>query len=331
MSLKVWMGVCPYYGPSIHSIADKYREYSPEEEIQWVDDWLEADVCIDHIIGEPDRDCLVHPLERSFSEDVKARLEMAEAGAIKLAPVIHCNVNGGDFYYRLMGKCLVATGFLDLPKIMCEDSLKRRQDSGIMISGYPPIGWWTRQWLRVSWGVDPSDFLLPHRKEKPDFLIYTWGAAADPEVEYIKTIYDAVKTVGGRMLHSGLDYKFDNGDHYEFLPPASTSQEVARRYNLCWFANAMRAESGFEMGNIEAPLSNARPITLGREDYWYHFKEGNVSEFVYSCKPKEELELIFMERKRPITVDEKRFIIEKFNWRKTITPFWERIINGTRI
>jgi hypothetical protein len=310
------MGVCKHYGPSIWNVAEKYREFAPEDMVEWVDDWLEADVCIDHTIGTPDRTNLVHPLEREFSEDVKARLEMAKAGAVKVAYVHHCAIVPDDFYLDTMNWGLVCTGFLDAPAILALSHLPNAND----------------KWLRVAWGVDPAEFLLPMREGDPDYLIYTWGAAQDPETEYIKTIYDAVKMVGGKMLHSGLDYAFDSGDHYTYVPPAETKAEIARRYNSCWFANAMRDEDGFELANIEAPLSNAVAITLDRPCYRHFFSGGYGSACLF-VKPgehmAEQLIRIFEEKeywhKDYISPIAKRAIVNNFNWRDAVTPFWERI------
>lgn len=320
--MKVWMGVCQYYGPSIWSVAEKYREFSPEEEIEWVGDWVDADVCVDHTIGTPDRFNLVHPLERKFSEDVKARLEMAKAGVTKVAYVHHCSILADQFYHDTMMYGLSCTGFLDAPSIMVGDLAKCEGFTGSGI----PTDHWRNKWLRVAWGVDPSEFLLPERKTEPEYLIYTWGASHNPEVEYIQTIYEAVKEVGGRMLHSGRDYAFDQGQHYVYLPPADSKEQVALRYNSCWFANAMRNEDGFELANVEAPLSNCRPISLATPAFKYHFEEYGVTLFADPTNLKDDLVKIFQQRKEPVTRADKRVILERFNWRDTVTPFWERVM-----
>jgi hypothetical protein len=320
------MKVCEQYGPSIHNVAETYLEYAPEELVEWVDDWIDADVCIDHLIGTPDRANLVHPLERSFSEDVKARLEVAKIAActpfeegpptnLRVAYVMHCAIVDDEFYREAFDMAIVSTGFLDAPA-MCP---------GAFSDAAPQC-----DWIRVAWGVDPADFLLGERYEEPEYLIYTFGAAQDPEVEYIETIYKAVKRVGGKMLHSGLDYEFDNGEHYVFVKPAKTKAEIAQRYNKCWFANAMRKEEGFELANIEAPLANAIPITLNFGSYEHFFSgycpirmDPNVDDMVRSL-------CIVFDNRKTFTLDaqSKRRIIEKFNWRDTVEPFWQRILEG---
>jgi len=317
--IKVWMGVCRYYGPSIWNVAEKYREYAPEEMIEWVDDWLEADVCIDHLIGTPDRTNLVHPGERDFSETVKARLEMAKMGVLKVAYVMHCAIVDDEFFREAFWLGIAKTGFLDPPSRLHEAA-----------DGYS-MGKNNNGWIRVGWGVEPSDFLLPMREGDPDFLIYTFGASQDPEEECIRSIYEAVKEVGGKMLHSGLDYHFDEGQHYAFVAPATTKAEIASRYNSCWFANAMRQEDGFELANVEAPLSNARPITLQKPCYEHFFTADGCSLFVHPELVKMQLLEFFRNRdKYRVSVEDKRRIIERFNWRDAVTPFWERVIEKCR-
>jgi hypothetical protein len=300
------MKVCEQYGPSIHNVAAKYKEFAPEN-IVWVDDFMDAEVCIDHLIGTPDRDNLVNPLERSYSEEVKCRLALAGDDFFKMAYVMHCAIVDDDFYRQAAETAIISTGFLDGPS-HCE-----------MMDN---------EWLRVAWGVDTADFLLPENTHKKEYLIYTWGASQDPEEECIESIYKAVKAVGGKMLHSGLDYKFDSGRHYVFVPPAQTPQEVAERYSKCKFANAMRKEDGFELANIEAPLANCLPITLNKPCY-KHFFEG-TSIMVREDHLIEDLVGVFQTK---VDIPSgwpkfKRGIIEKFNWRDAVTPFWDKVIEA---
>lgn len=308
--LKVWMKPCHLYGASIHNVSDQYRDYAPDEKIEWVDDWLSADLCIDHLIGTPSRENLVHPLERDFSEEVKIRLEMAQARVIKVAYVMHCSIIEDEFYKAAFANAIMSTGFLDVSSLFKFNSEFRIQD----------------RWLRVPWGVSTEDFLLPLRKEEPEFTIYTWGASADPEEELLETVYEACKRVNGKMLHSGYDYKFDDGKNYFYLPPAKTKQEVAERYNMCKFSNAMRREDGFELANIEAPLANSRPVTLNFGSYRYFFEGQSSSIMVNPAKVQDILEYIFTEKYRPITLEEKRDIIENFRWKDSCGPFWKQVM-----
>jgi hypothetical protein len=304
------MNVCEQYGPSIHNVAEKYKEYAPEN-LEWTDDFMDADICIDHLIGTPDRENLVNPLERSYSEEVKLRLELAKDGFMKVAYVMHCAIVADKFYHDALWASIASTGFLDLREIFGRVLLPEEEF-----------------WIRVAWGVEPADFLLPTREKDPEYLIYTWGASADPEEEYIKTIYEAVKKAKGKMLHSGYDYRFDNGEHYVYVPPALTKAEVAQRYNKCYFANAMRKEDGFELANIEAPLANAWPITLQKPCYMHFFRDTSykLSDERDDIDMVEQLYQVFSDPpyNQP-TPEEKRAIMERFNWRDTVTPFWERV------
>lgn len=303
--LKVCFPICKYYGSGVKNVICKYIEYMPEDLFEIVDDYMLADIVIENLIGSPYRTNLVHPNEHSFSQEVLARLELAEMGLLKVAYIMHCSIIDDEFYKKAFENSIICTGFLDIEPIS-----KVFKD----------------KWLRVPWGVETWDFLLPTRKKEPEYLIYSWGASADSEDEYLFTLYKAVKTVGGKMLHSGYDYKFDDGEHYVYIEPAMENTEIAKRYNMCRFANAMRREDGFELANIEAILSNALPITLNKGSYKYFFsgtsilvrEENLLEDLIDVFKTKVDVVPNFMELK----VD----IINRFNWRKTTKPFWQRVL-----
>lgn len=302
--IKVAFPTCKYYGEGVRNVTKKFLEYMPEDYFELVDDWMNSDLVIEsQIIGTPDRDNLVHPGERGFSEEVKIRLDLAEMGMFKLANIFHCAIVDDDYYRRSLDVSLVSAGFLDL--------------NDYIQGGHP-------KWLRIPWGVETWDFLRDFRVEIPEYTIYSWGCSFDPEEECIRSIYEAVKEVNGKMLHSGVDYKFDNGKHYVYLKPASSKQEISERYNMCKYANAMRQEDGFELANLEAILSNARPITIGRGSCQHFFSSSSI--MVVQDKIKEQLINMFKSDYQPIGMDEKAYIIENFSWKNSTKKFWDIIL-----
>jgi len=313
--IKVWSEVCEYYGPSINNVNAKFKEWAPDT-IEFVDDWIGADVAFDHIIGAPNRKELVSPLEEGFSNEVIARLELP---IVKNAYFFYCNIpEDSEFHKEAMGRSLVTASYLDIPKYLFPNDGKTQMT-------------WRSEFLRIPLGVDPSDFLLPIGAHKKEYLIYAWGCSSDPEDEYIESIYKACKAVGGKLLHSGFNYNFDDGKHYVYVSPAKTKAEVAERYSKCYFANAMRKEDGFELANVEAPLANCQPITLEKQPYIYFFAchNGRHSTFVNERENMvAQLIEIFKEKERicHITTKDKRFILEKFNWRDPVTGFWDELI-----
>ena len=131
------------------------------------------------------------------------------------------------------------------------------------------------------------------------------------------------------MLHSGLDYGFDNGKHYVFVPPATSKSVVAQRYNMCRYANAIRREQpSFELANIEAPLANAIPITLDREDYRRWFAGSSIM-LEESELENQLVDLFAKDQVKPDWSMYKRSILESFNWKHAVCPFWEKIMNGS--
>jgi hypothetical protein len=310
--IKVCQPICPYYGGGVRNVAAKFFEYCPEGLFQWCEDFLEADIIIEHIIGNPDRSNLVNPLESDFSEQVKFRLELSRQGIKNVAYVIHCSLTDDEFFRDVFKHAIICTGFIDGVSIM-----NNSQDS-------------IDKWKRVSWGVEAVDFLLPTEPRlKKEYMIYTWGCAADPSEEAILQIFEACKQTKSKMLHSGVDYRFDSGKHYRYIPPAKTPAEISQRYNSCYFANAMRnGEDCFELSNAEAVLSNSIPIALNCGSPKHFFEPYGITKFVDPDNIFENLVDIFESSYSPITIDQKRSIINGFNWRHSVYPFWSQIVNS---
>jgi hypothetical protein len=105
----------------------------------------------------------------------------------------------------------------------------------------------------------------------------------------------------------------------------------------------MRKEEGFELANIEAPLANARPICLCKHPYLHFFTKDDyrnehaleslwVHEDPETMKDplsvEDQLVGCFEEKERlsNITAENKRYFVERFNWRDTVEPFWKRVI-----
>jgi hypothetical protein len=83
------------------------------------------------------------------------------------------------------------------------------------------------------------------------------------------------------------------------------------------------------LGNLEGPLSNAIPITLDRPCYRDFFE--NISIFVKEDNLVDDLTSVFKNFKNYQKSDwprYKREILEKFNWRDTTAPFWNRIMDS---
>lgn len=306
--IKVWVGTCNQYGPSIHKIVDKLKEFvGPGIEI--VKDWPLADICVDILIGSPHRKNLVNPIETSYSNEVIARQKYP---LCKNAYFFCCNIHNDPFYDEAAKDSVLYASYLDVPKMLNIETTPKN-------------------FLRIPLGVDPSDFLLPLNSHHKKYLCYAWGASYDPEDEYIETLYKACKLAGGKLLHSGNNYKFDNGENYVFVTRAAVADDVATRYALSWFANAMRREDGFEFSNIEAPLSNCIPIALNKDCYrnWFDYP-GSATVFVDPGDVDGLAEILSNKEKLhdKITVGLKRTIIEKFNWITICNTFWEAILEN---
>jgi hypothetical protein len=307
--IRVSFPVCKYYGSAIHNIAQSFKEYSPTSLVEFTDDWLNADLVVESLIGtslfkQAGRQ-LVHPSEIEFSDETLNRYEMSKLGFFDLSYILHGSSINDEFYNNICNQAIVLTGFENL-----ENILKRKLD----------------KYHRISWGQNCWEWLVESKKFEKEFLIYSWNCSSEPEDEYTESVYRACKRAGGKMLHSGNNYKFDSGEHYVYLPPVNSKEEIRERYAKCWFANSLRREPGFELSAIEAPLANCKPISLDTSHYRYFFND--TSLFVSPNNLVDDLVSIFRRKEEygRVNIELKRETIEKFNWQTSTKPFWQSII-----
>lgn len=296
--LNVWMQVYPLYTKVINHIMLKLGEQKPSN-INLVDDWIDADIIIENVVGTPDRKNLCHWREEDWSEDIKMRAEIHEGPLVYVA---HCSIVDDDFFRMAFNKSKCVFGFLDFSKTVNADY----------------------NYIRMPWGVDPNTFMeLPDIKERP-FDIYTWGASIKPDEEGILSLYKAMKQVDGKMLHSGIDYGLE-APWYTFVPPADTYAGVAERLNRARFANALRREEGFELMGIQGALCGAKPLYFDLPCYRYWFDKFGI--FVSQDNAVEDLVKVFSEDVS-VPAEDKKYVIDNFSWDNVAKIFWGNILEG---
>jgi hypothetical protein len=318
---KVYWNVCPYYGPSVQAVGHYYKKFGSDF-VDFVDDYLDCDIAVLQLIGEPDRENLVTIKERGFSDEVNSILDLAESGVLDVVALPLCNVNGGSFFTRLFRTAILTNSYLNLPE-------------------YADVEYRNR--VRAPIGVDPNFFYEEDGAERP-FVIYSFGY--DEKTESFAKIYEAVAKFNERaklprpykMLHSGRDFGY-NEKYYQFVPPAGLGDfdAVRKRYLSCWFASGLREdavrEGGFEQANVEAPLCGTIPIAYDLEcfTHWFH----DISLFVGLDTVVDDLVDIFDSRFKllPSELNKKNIaakskIYDQFTWHKISHNFWQEVIKG---
>ena len=307
--VKVWAEVCPLYGGAIHRTLKRLMTFRPSY-VDLVEDWMDADVIVESVIGSPYRKNLVHPNEAQWSDEVITRMECFDGDLFYIA---HCSVIDDEFFREAFDKSKMVFGFLDL--------------ADTVDSNY--------EYFRMPWGVDTPMF-YDRKLDGGDaysrpYLIYTWGCASNPESEGIQLIYNTIKKLNGngqqfKMLHSGVDYKF--GEGYEYVPPTTDLTEVAVRLSQAKYANALREDEGFELMGLEGMLCGARPIYYDIE--CYHDWFDNFGLFISEVPDIAEDQLydIFLgEEMVGVEPEEKYYVINNFRWRTIADDFWAKVLS----
>jgi hypothetical protein len=362
--LNVFFPVPRIYGPSLHETKNKLFEYG-KDFAKEADDWIDADVIVLQLIGDPDRKNLVHPSEVVFSDLIKVIMDNMNHIPTIVFPL--CNINNTSNWRYLFENASMIYSYLDV------DYQIKHVDGQLL-----PFVFNKSVVVREPLGVEPGDFFREDDMQK-QYLIYTFGF--DKETESIDIIFDATVLFNStrenlglpilKMLHSGRDFGFDS-KYYQFETPAPQNQKgiVRARYNSSYFANALRAdawvEGGFEMANIEAPLCGCQPITYNFECYQHWFK--GISEFVnvpLNTDPRslsnrkhvvEQLVNIFnrgtngrdkiykytvsvndsddedektkeIGSKLDLFDDKRNMIYERFLWENVASTFWKEVLN----
>jgi len=315
---RIWGGVCPLYGPSQQTINFELMKEAPDC-FEKVDDFSQADICIDYIIGDPDRPNLVHPKEKDWSEQLKLRASSDMFSNIYLTL---CNITNTDFYKYVFQDSLFSYTYINKNMIPFDanDEVYFRGPLGVNSGSFYPI----------------KDNGIPLGKA---FMIYAFGMVK--ETESIDIIFEAVREASkqtekpAKMLHTGNDLGYDP-EHYVFAPFADPRDQraVPYKYTISYFASALRRdaekEGGFELANLEAPLTDCRPITYNIEPYEHWFKD--TSLLVSLDNTKDDLVKIFSDTLAGnyegyrATVGHRDAITTNFSWDSVSETFWQEVV-----
>lgn len=173
-------------------------------------------------------------------------------------------------------------------------------------------------------GID-EDFL-----DRKNFIrtngVITSGYVSLPGQEAIEEVAIAANDAGITTIHIGPN----KPQGMKTFPPSWSNKfnisdkELATLYNQSRWVSGLRYIEGFELPVIEGLACGARPIVFDRPEMRSWFDGHAV--FIPECSGNELIERlieIFSSEPEPITEEERKVIIEKFNWEKIIKGFWK--------
>lgn len=108
-----------------------------------------------------------------------------------------------------------------------------------------------------------------------------------------------------------------------------SDDDLAGVYGHARWVSGLRHVEGFELPVLEGLACGARPVVFDRPDMrqWY---EG-VAEFVPESSGPElvgELERVFRSQPRPVTAEERREVLRRFDWEALAQNFWRMLVRG---
>lgn len=161
----------------------------------------------------------------------------------------------------------------------------------------------------------------------------TSGYVSGPSAEAIEEVAVAAGRVGKRVAHLGpfpvgMTNDQSPGSHWQFHH-GITDQELATLYRSSEWVSGLRHGEGFELPVLEGLCCGARPILFDRPEMRYWYDEHAV--FVPECSGEElidHLVRVMSRRPDPVSFDERRRIMRRFNWQEIASDFWVRVFQS---
>jgi len=154
----------------------------------------------------------------------------------------------------------------------------------------------------------------------------TTGYVSGSSAEAIEEVAIAAGKLGKRVSHIGpfpVGMSTESpGSHWQFHF-AISDEELLHIYERTEWVSGLRHGEGFELPVLEGLCCGARPILFDRPEmhYWY---DGHAV-FVPECSGEElvaHLVRIMSTPPEPVSFDERRRIIRRFDWASIAADFW---------
>jgi len=181
------------------------------------------------------------------------------------------------------------------------------------------IDWRKVEYYLTPWGVDDGIFHKVKGKEREFDNLMTGYVS---KTEALTEVYEAVKAIGGKMIHLGGNIGLDGMPGYRRMENVS-DEELVMLLNACKYVWAGRHYVGFEIIGLEGAFCGAKPIYMRYPCYLYYFR--NVGLFVRPFPTKNLIkDLIEILSKRPEPIP--REMLERFRWANIAPCVWNAIL-----
>lgn len=273
---------------AMYRVANALEQFAPDD-IQIVDREDDADLLVLHVIGLEAVD---------YRRDKKVAVMQYCTGAGQrtmenMAP-----------WFPLWDRAVVIWSYYDLNPFIPFDS----------------------KFYHAPLGID-----RPFRQQAPegkrDYMVLTSGYVNGRPQEAIQEPTEAAWRVhGGRPLHLGkIPVGMTKTMNFN-LAHDVTDTQLVELYRRCRWVAGLRYTEGFELGVIEGLAQGARPVVFDRPDnrYWFKDLAAYIPE-VDGDELTDKLTELFYFTPAEVTPEEKRWLLDTFNWKTLVTKFWNLV------
>ncbi|MDF2082845.1 glycosyltransferase [Bacillus pseudomycoides] len=284
--MKIYFKTYPYWGRSIHRVEKYIKQYAPAD-VYWIDDWKQADLIIEQLVGPDD----------VLTEKLKS--------GIPYSLLLHSSLggSGNEFYYNLLKNAEWVYSWVPLKEIGFDGNL-----------------------ILGPFGVDVNTFKsMPGLHKR--YNVLTTGYVANSEgidsmVEANKRYNGSLVHVGGSMNNDfGKPVESLPGViRYENI----SEEELRTLYNMSKYVSGLRRFEGFELPVIEGLMCGSRPICFDTPNYrrWFNDFAVFIPELDDTYQLAEKLLEVFKSNYRPVTLEEQIRVKDFFNWERIAKLFW---------
>lgn len=252
-----------------------------------------ADLEVLHVIGYP--------------ETVDA-VERAQAAGRRYALIQYClrttQQESTAAWLPLWAGAELVWSYYDLPALCAEDGVA----AGC-------------RFYHAPLGVDGRVFRPVTRRKS--FVVGTSGYVA--ATECVNECAAVVRLIpGGKQYHLGPDLGVGALSELDI-----TDEQVAARWGECRYVAGLRRIEGFELPALEALACGTRPVVFDRPHYRQWF--GEHAAYVPERLPVDLVEPLYgvlSQEPGPVTEDERQYVLERFDWQRIASGFWERALSG---
>jgi glycosyltransferase involved in cell wall biosynthesis len=269
--------------------------------VQIVDDPLDSDLVILHVIGFPETE-----------ETVKRLVSLGKKYAIIQYCLRTTQKPDCASWIPIWQGAELVWSYYDLQELCREDGVEFPVDT---LFYYAPLG------------VDTGVFNKGLRPRPYPYKILTTGTLAPHESVDLVNI--ALQVTGGRQVHIGqleqkrVGFKDELVDFFNEI----SDPVLAQKYRLSEYVSGLRRVEGFELPAAEGLVCGARPILFDKPHYrqWYEdlgaifIPEEDDSKILLSLKQVLGTPL---ENWPPLDIDAA---IRRFDWGRICNGFWDSI------